>query len=288
MADDLRKWRFTDDRGREASGSGAPRVVAYVRAAAALAEYGLHPVAVYGSGHDDPAAPDPAKSGGLDLTAVPYLGRGADLEEARLRESGADLVVDVTYDGKAAYAVAEPAADAAGVPVAALGVGGEADLGAIVGRFAALAAALGAGTHPGRGELAAAEEELRSTVARGRAPRALALSPAGPDQVHIARPATWPELRRLTELGLPLADPGPGAGVNWRTVGWDALRDIAAGNALLLTDTRANATPRAELAALPTWRHLTATATALPWNPELPPAPGAVAAFLRTVAAAAA
>lgn len=68
-------WEFTDDRGSTSSGPDAPpRVVAYVRAGAALWEYGVRPVAVYGSGHDSGADADPAKLGGLDPRQVAYLG----------------------------------------------------------------------------------------------------------------------------------------------------------------------------------------------------------------------
>jgi iron complex transport system substrate-binding protein len=155
-----------------------------------------------------------------------------------------------------------------------------------MGRFTVLAAALGAGPHPGSAELVLAEEELRAAVAGGGAPRAVALSPAGPEQVHLARPATWPELRRLAELGLPMPDPGPGPGVNWLTVDWEQAAEAAAGARLVLADCRANAVPVAELAEVPAWGRLTRAARVLPWNPELPPAPGAVAAFLRSVTAA--
>ncbi|WP_037908802.1 hypothetical protein [Actinacidiphila yeochonensis] len=279
-------WEFTDDRGRTLRGTGAPRVAAYLRAGAALREYGIRPVAVYGSGHDAADAPDPAKTGDLDLAEAVYLGGGAAVDAARLREVGADLVVDVTYDGKTSYALPEETARAAGVQLAALGVSGDSSLGEILGRFAALAGVLGAGPHPASGEQALAEEELRGAVAGGGAPRAVALSPAGPEQVHLARPGTWPELRRLAELGLPLPDPGPGPGVNWLTLDWDRAADAVAGARLVLADCRANAVPVAELADLPAWQRLTRDARVLPWNPELPPAPGASAAFIRSVTAA--
>jgi iron complex transport system substrate-binding protein len=112
----------------------------------------------------------------------------------------------------------------------------------------------------------------------------LALSPAGPAQVHLARPQAWPELRHLADLGVRTADPGPGPGVNWRTADWDEAEAAVGGSAVVLADTRANAVPLADLAGVPGWRRLTAGARVLPWNPELPPAPGAYAGFLRSVA----
>jgi iron complex transport system substrate-binding protein len=114
----------------------------------------------------------------------------------------------------------------------------------------------------------------------------VALSPAGPEQVHLARPATWPELRRLAELGLPLPDPGPGPGVNWLTLDWEHAAEAVRGARLVLADCRANAVPVAELSGVPGWREIGDGAQILAWNPELPPAPRAVAAFLRSVTAA--
>lgn len=278
-------WEFSDDRGHRVTRNRPPRrVVAYVRAGAALWEYGIRPVAVYGSGHDSGAGPDPAKAGALDPATVPYLGPGATVSEATLRALAPDLVVDVTYDGKGPYALAEPLAEAAGASVVALGVGGDADLARIMGRFGELAAALGADTGAAGRELAAAQEEFRTALGEAQAPTAVALSPAGPGQVHLARPGTWPELRHLASLGLPLTDPGDGPGVNWLTTDWEHALDVAAGARLVLTDTRTNATPVSALSGLPAWQRLTEGAAVLPWNPELPPSPAACARFLRTVA----
>lgn len=278
-------WQFTDDRGGTSSGPGAPpRVVAYVRAGAALWEYGVQPVAVYGSGHDSGAAADPAKLGGLDPRQVAYLGGGADVAEDALRALRPDVVVDVTYDGKAPYALAETVAEAAGVPLVALGVGGDASLRTILGRFADLAAAFGAEAGTAGGELAAAEEDLRTLAVGDGTARVIALSPAGPEQVHLARPDTWPELRHLADLGVRMADPGPGPGINWRSTDWDQALAAVGGAGVVLVDTRANAAPLSAFAGVPAWQRLALTAQVLPWNPELPPAPGAYATFLQAVA----
>ncbi len=216
-----RAWEFSDDRGHRATGPRVPRrVVAYVRAGAALWEYGIRPVAVYGSAHDNGVAPDPAKSGELDPDRVPYLGGGAAVAVETLRGLRPDVIVDVTYDGKGPYALPEPLAEAVGAPVVALGVGGDASLRQILRRFAELAASLGAGTEGAGRELAEAEQELRDAAAAGPGISGVALSAAGPDQVHLARPGTWPELHHLADLGLHLPDPGPGPGVNWLTTDW--------------------------------------------------------------------
>ncbi|MFJ4870439.1 ABC transporter substrate-binding protein [Streptomyces sp. NPDC088757] len=135
-------WGFTDDRGTRSGAARVPRrVVAYVRAGAALYDLGVTPVAVYGSGHDGDVY-DPAKAGVLEAVGVPYLGPGRSLDEAVLRELRPDVVVDVTYDGKSPYALDAALAERLGVPLIALSVGNELDLPAILDRFAALAADL--------------------------------------------------------------------------------------------------------------------------------------------------
>ncbi|WP_327162666.1 ABC transporter substrate-binding protein [Streptomyces zaomyceticus] len=273
-------WGFTDDRGAELGAARVPRrVIAYVRAGAALCDLGVTPVAVYGSGHDGEVL-DPAKEGGLRSAAVTYLGPGRVLDEGRLRELRPDVIVDVTYDGKSPYALDEAVAERLGVPLVALSVGNELSLPAILERFEGLAASLGASpaaetpAAASPGDLRAAEDALREAAARSGL-GVLALSGAGPDQVHLARPLAWPELARLAELGVRLVDPGPGPGANWLTADWGRAAELRPG--LVLFDSRAHATPPD--GALSGVR-LT------PWNPETPPSPAAYARFFRDLAEA--
>ncbi|MET9953623.1 ABC transporter substrate-binding protein [Streptomyces sp. NPDC006339] len=271
-------WGFTDDLGTALTAARRPeRVVAYVRAGAALLDLGVRPVAVYGSGHDGDLL-DPVKAGGLAAAGVPYLGPGKALDEARVRRLGeVDLIVDVTYDGKSPYAVDGALAERLGVPLAALSVGGELTLAAIVDRFGALAGALGAQAAPGgrsTGRLGDAEAAVRAAAERTGV-RVLALSGAGPEQVHLARPHAWPELARLAELGVRFVDPGPGPGASWLTTDWEHA--VGLGPDLVLFDSRVNAVPPH---AVPPG------ARPAPWNPETPPSPAACARFFQDLAAA--
>ncbi|MCT4356390.1 ABC transporter substrate-binding protein [Streptomyces sp. Je 1-79] len=293
---DLKAWGFTDDRGTALGAVRVPeRLVAYVRAGAALLDLGVTPVAVYGSGHDGEGL-DPVKAGELGAAGVPYLGPGRVLDEARLGSLRPDLIVDVTYDGKSAYALDGGVAERIGVPLAALSVGNELPLTAIIARFGELAAALGGagdavgeaaeeatggavGGVPGGaagGPVAPAEAALRAAAARVDV-GVLALSGAGPDQVHLARPHAWPELARLQELGVRMLEPGPGAGANWLTADWEHAARLNPG--LVLYDSRANAVGPG---AFPPVGH----ARVAPWNPETPPSPAAYARFFQDIAEA--
>ncbi|MFF2571515.1 ABC transporter substrate-binding protein [Streptomyces sp. NPDC058084] len=254
------------------------RVVAYVRAGAALLDLGIRPVAVYGSGHDGDLL-DPVKAGGLAAAGVPYLGPGRALDEARVREladlGGVDLVVDLTYDGKSPYALEEAAAERLGVPLVALSVGSELPLAAIVGRFVELAGALGAADGAAaRERTAGAEAALRAVAGRSEL-TVLALSGAGPEQVYLARPHAWPELARLAELGVRFVDPGPGPGASWLTTDWEYA--VGLGPDLVLFDSRANAVPP---------HRVPPGARLAPWNPETPPSPSAYARFFQDLTAA--
>ncbi|MFP3986655.1 ABC transporter substrate-binding protein [Streptomyces sp. E11-3] len=278
-------WEFTDDRGVTVRAGRRPeRVLAYVRAGAALSDLGVAPVAVYGSAHDGPAL-DQAKAGALRRTDITYLGPGAALDAAALRDVRPDLVLDVTYDGTRPYAVDEAAARAADIPVLALSVAGTEPLPAILRRFTELAAALGRVSEvpvDPDAQLSGAEQTVRAAAASGPPLRVLALSAAASGDVHLARPDAWPELRHLAGLGVRFVHPDPAGGVNWHTTTWEQVGGLGAD--LVLADCRGNAVQPPGLDAVAAWRTLTTEALVEPWNPELPCSPAACSAYFRAVA----
>ncbi|MGW7519890.1 ABC transporter substrate-binding protein [Streptomyces sp. NPDC054796] len=297
-------WHFLDDRGHRATAEHRPlRVVAYLQAAAALWDHGLSFVGVFGSQHDG-AVPDRAKSGNLPLDDVPYLGAGSALRTEDILAVRPELLVAVTYDGKRAYGL-DPAQ--AGelekhVPTVALGVGAGHSLTAVRERFAALARALGVGEGagaevPGAEALGAASRRLRAAADAASRTRVLALSPAGPDSVHLARPGAWADLFALAEHGVGMVEPPAGPGANWSTTGWEEAAALAPD--VVLSDVRGNAVapvaPASPVAPVSPaspertgqgagWQALAARAMFVPWNPELPCSPLAHARFFEHVA----
>ncbi|MFD7380127.1 substrate-binding domain-containing protein [Streptomyces anulatus] len=276
------EWRFSDDRGQQSTASRTPeRVLAYVQAGATLWDLGVRPVGIFGSDHDGPD-PDTAKTGTLPLGEVAYVGAGAALDVERLLGTGPDLVVAVSYGGGHVYGLtpetAKPLEER--VPVVVLDVSQARTFGEIGDRFAELARSLGVTARPGADrDLDAARERLRSVVAAtsGDAPRVLALSPAGRDQAHVARPGMWPELRVLTELGVQVVEPAEGPGANWSTQ--NRSDTFALRPEVILTDIRAHAAPLEELrgsGGAPT--------PVVPWNPEPLYGPRDHARFLGLVA----
>ena len=283
-------WTFRDDRGHGATASRPPRrIVAYVQAAAALHDLGLPVHGIFGSAHDKDGL-DPAKAGTLRDTGAEYLGSGAELSAATVLGAEPDLLVSVTYDGKQLYGLDPSVAEEveAEVPTVALGVGPGHRLSAVRGRFAELARSLGMesgendspSVAPAEAELARSTDRLREAAQQATGVRVMALSPAGADKAHVARPRAWPDLQELADAGVRLVDiPGPGP--NWTTVGWEEV--AAAGPDLVLADMRGNATPLTELTGVPDWQRVTATADVLPWNPELPCTAPAIGEFFDAV-----
>ncbi|MFJ9978633.1 ABC transporter substrate-binding protein [Streptomyces cyaneofuscatus] len=273
------EWRFSDDRGQLSTAPRRPeRVLAYVQAGATLWGLGIRPQAIFGSDHDGPD-PDRAKTGTLPLDEVAYVGAGSGLDVERLLSGRPDLVVAVSYGNGHVYGLAPETAKPLEerIPVVVIDVSQARTFEEIGDRFAELARSLGAEDRADAdADLDAARERLRTIAAAGT-PRVLALSPAGPDQAHVARPKMWPELRVLTELGVHLVEPAPGPGANWSTL--DRADTFALRPDVILTDIRAHAAPLDELRG-----DEYGAAPVVPWNPEPLYGPRDHARFLGLVA----
>ncbi|QNE78818.1 ABC transporter substrate-binding protein [Streptomyces finlayi] len=283
-------WRFSDDRGQVATAARSPvRMLAYIQAGATLWDHGIRPVGIFGSGHDGPA-PDRAKAGALPLDTLDYVGAGSGLDVETLLRGAPDLVVAVSYGGGQVYGLAPETAKQLEerVPVVVIDVSRARGFAGIGDRFAELARSLGAGPAPGAGsEVAAARERLRAVATAHDRPHALALSPAGREEVHLARPGMWPELRVLAELGVNMTEPAEGQGASWSTV--DRVHAAGLRPLLVLADVRGHATPLDVFAAPPggpagDGPPLWEGARAVPWNPEPLFSPQAHARFLTLVA----
>ncbi|MFI9626097.1 ABC transporter substrate-binding protein [Streptomyces sp. NPDC052042] len=279
-------WQFSDDRGQVAAAARRPaRVLAYVQAGATLWDHGIRPTAIFGSDHDDPAVPDTAKTGSLPTDTVAYAGAGSALDTDTLLGGGPDLVVAVTYGGGHVYALAPQTAKQVEeqVPVVVIDVSRARSFAQVAERFAQLARSLGA-EQPAMGtrDPETARDRLRTLCAGARRPRVLALSPAGQERTHLARPRMWPELRVLAELGVDPVEPADGPGASWATVDWAEAAALRPD--IVLADVRANATPLDDLRTNAEWAAIERTARVIPWNPEPVFGPQAHARFLGLVA----
>lgn len=278
-------WRFSDDRGQVSTAARRPvRILAYIQAGATLWDYGVRSEGIFGSGHDGPT-PDPAKAGALPLDSVDYVGAGGALDIETLLRGAPDLVVAVSYGGGQVYGLAPDTAKhlEEQIPVVVIDVGRARGFAEIGERFAELARSLGAGSAAAADrEVAAAAQRLREVAAARERPQVLALSPAGREEVHLARPGMWPELRVLAELGVNVIDPAGGPGASWSTV--DRVHAARLRPHLVLADVRAHATSFDAFTAAPDGPALWESARVVPWNPEPLCGPRAHARFLTLVA----
>lgn len=237
-------WSFTDDRGVTVTLPERPtRVIAQVNSAATLWDFGVRPVGVFGpqvltDGTKDPLA------GNIDLDAITSVGDGwEEINLERFLALDPDLIVSTTWDPSEGWlwglgddevnAQAEQIAPTIAISL----VGQSAE--EVIGRFADLAAALGADLDApeitaAREQFAAASDDLRQAIAEK--PALLVAFVAGsPETLYVEGARTGPDTRHFNDLGLQIkqaeADPWY-LELSWEQVG--QLADVD----LILNDAR--------------------------------------------------
>lgn len=252
-------WSFTDDTGRTVTLNARPeRVAADLNAAAALWDFGVHPVAVSGGpwnlGTDAAWGRVPRDT--PVLSTNPESG-APDLE--KLLAVAPDLFVTLTWgDPESPYSWSFPETETydlvnARSPVVAIAAGGNA--GHNVERFAELAALLGAS--PDAPEVAAAREayeqakaEFSAATAENSGVRVMFLY-ADAEGAMVANPEDWAELAFYQSLGLNIVDPDVPDGSYWEDLSAELAAKYPAD--LILQSTRAGLLTRDQLASHPTF-----------------------------------
>lgn len=209
-------WAFTDDRGVTLTSPAAPsRIVAQTTAAAALYDFGVQVVGIYGPSKNDDGAPS-FEAGNLDIDAIEVLGDyGTDsleIDIEKLVQLNPDLVVDMlVYEDTFWYLSgdARSRVEALKVPIAGISME-KVSLLTIIQRFEQLASALGADLNaPAVTEAKAthAESEAALTAAIASKPglSLLSISPTL-DAVYVCSPRYMPDLRYFADLGLDVVD----------------------------------------------------------------------------------
>jgi iron complex transport system substrate-binding protein len=225
-------WSFTDDKGVTVELAEAPvRIVADVNAAAALWDFGIRPVGIFGWNASDSGDLGPA-GGNIDPTAVEIGGNSTEpfqLEPVLAMQP--DLLVTLTWEPEnpteywsldAEESVLPLAQEIA--PIVAISAVGLAD--ANTGRMAELAAALGADLETP--ELVAASEEYDAALAQ--LPEVAAeqadltvmfayISRDG-EQWYIVDPAGWADVSLYESLGVNVIIPETSDGY-WQTLSFE-------------------------------------------------------------------
>ena len=222
-------WSFTDDKGNAIELAKQPvNVIADLIAAAALWDFGIRPVGVFGW---DVRADDTfnVAGGRVDASAVEIAGNETtpfDLERAAVLAP--DLIVTLTDgsgDPNLYWSIDPELVDRARrlAPIAAINSSRRLDL--VVARFAELAGALGADL--ASEELAtamtnadAAAAAFKTGVAASDGLSAMFIF-ATPDQLFIANPKVASDLIYFRELGLSIPDLDVEDTDYWETLSWE-------------------------------------------------------------------
>lgn len=274
-------FRFTDDRGETVALDGpAERVVAFIGSAAALADYGVECVGVFGPTRGADGRPDP-QAGEVDVDRVTVLGQEwgeFDLEEYALLEP--QLVVSNMFEPGTLWYVPEESAEeitglapSVGILVAPSDDHPDLTLTTPIERYAELAEALGAdlGAEPvtrARTRFEEAAESLRRAARDNPGIRVLACS-ADADLFYASNPGTAADLRYFQELGVDLVVPEELDDLGfYQSLSWENADAYPAD--VLLLDARSVAVQPEDLAGKPTWDRLPAVQAGqvVPWHSE--------------------
>lgn len=256
-------WSFTDDLGVTVTLDAAPTRIAGVSdAVLGLWNYGVKPVAVYGS---EPLADDVGFAD-RDLTDVASVGETyGEIDFEALAAAAPDLIIDLAYpaergatpsadDTRFGFGDATQQSSAEQIaPLLTIVVDGTVDT--VAERTAVLAAALGVEDDVLAGfrtEFDAASERLAAAASSGLS----ILFVAGyEDQLYVAHPQDDPTLAYYATLGFDMVDP-PGEDFYWALFSWETVDQLSAD--VLLTTPRAMSPE--ELLAQPTFAALPAAA----------------------------
>ena len=273
------EWSFTDDAGQTITREEMPqRIVAYTPLAAALWDFGIRPIGVYGATHKPDGTPE-IYTGNIDLESVTSLGQeyGA-LDIEGLVALQPDLLVnDMWADPPDVWGL-EPdiIAQVEGIaPIAQIKFV-DRPISDTIASVEALAGALGADLEAeevvaARAEFDAAVEDVRAAVAENPGLKVLFASGTVEESYWIANPSVNADLLFFKELGVDVVQPENPDGY-WEELSWEQAAKYDAD--LILLDARQYSATGEELkAAIPTFASLSAAKADQfgPWATEYVP-----------------
>lgn len=270
-------WEFTDDRGKKISLPERPkRIVAQAHSAAALWDFGVEPVGVFGPQKSPDGKPDP-QVGNVNLTKVTSV--GAEFGEFDLEKFAAlkpDLVVTIMYGPVLWYVPEESLAKIEKIaPVVGIRVDNKSADEAIQ-QFEKLAGSLGADLESEeiKQAKAAFEQASQKVKEAAEAKQGLDVEVAiGQEQgFWVGDPKWHGDLKYLSDLGLNIVAPGkPDPAFGFEQLSWEQAGKYPAD--LILEDARTlGLTPEQLAAKYPTWKQLPAVKAGQvgPWRAETP------------------
>ena len=274
-APDATRWAFVDDRKQTVRLSRRPtRIAAYTTAAAALHQWGVTPVGVFG---DDPQG-DPALArfpwDRSEIVGSVY----GEIDIARLLVLKTDLIVSQWYPPPVDAPLfgfkdrAQQKQIGAQVPI--VGLNGRAIATKQIDRFGDLARALG--SDPAAAAIVGARDAFLKAAGRlsgiARRKSGLRIIAVSGDQstMYVAKPVDFGDLAFYRQRGLPIAS-AQTSQAYWDRFSWDRAAKYPADG--ILYDARSLFLPLREAKAIPPFAALPAVRAGqiAPWQVNPPP-----------------
>ncbi|GAA3556695.1 ABC transporter substrate-binding protein [Nonomuraea rosea] len=268
-------WTWTDDRGKSLSLPQRPqRVVAQSAAAAALWDFGVRPVAVFGPHKLKNGGRDP-EVGEVDISKVESIGNvWGEFNVEKYASLQPDLLVAGMYQKNTLWYV--PPESVAAVdqiaPSAGVQLSGK-PLVEIIERYGALAAALGADLKAApvagaKSRFDAASAALK-TLAAAKPDLKVMIVTGTPESLYVAYLPDHPDIKYWGELGLNIVyppKPTQSEGGFWEVLSWENADKYQAD--VILVDARSQSMKIEEMAKKPTWAKLPAVKAGqlYPWH----------------------
>ncbi|MEV1169713.1 ABC transporter substrate-binding protein [Nonomuraea sp. NPDC049784] len=279
-------WTFTDDRGKKVDQPKPPsKIVAQVGAAAALWDFGVRPIAVFGPHKLKDGTKDP-QVGNVDLTKVEGLGNVWDeFNVEKYISLQPDLLVSSMYIKGTLWYVPDKSKDTIEqvAPTAGIMLTGRSAT-QVIGKYEELAKSLGAsmqGVPEARARMEAATKEL----AQFKNLKILMMS-GGADAMWVVNPPEYPDIVHLTAAGLDVVKPSKvDEGGFFQTLSWENADEYDAD--VILYDTRTQSLKPEEMMKKPTFAKLPAVEAGqlYPWRAEVPFSYQGYATFLEELVA---
>ncbi|MEV7090103.1 ABC transporter substrate-binding protein [Streptomyces sp. NPDC093085] len=269
-------WSFRDDREKTVTAPGVPeRIVAYIGSAAALHDFGVESVGVFGPTKLKDGSPD-IQAGTLDVGKVTVIGNAwGEFNVEKYAALRPDLLVSNMNLPPALWYVPDDRKKKIEALAPTVGIlSAKTPLLDAIGRYAALAASLGADpaartVTEAKTRFEAASERLRKAAKAKKGLRVLAVA-ASQDLCHVGIPDSFVDLRYYADLGVGLTVPAkPNADGFFEELSWENVGTYPAD--VIMVDRRTNNLQPAELARTrPTWRELPAVKAGqvVPWINE--------------------
>ncbi|MGK3201869.1 ABC transporter substrate-binding protein [Amycolatopsis sp. MEPSY49] len=256
-------WEFTDDRGQKTSRDQRPtRVVAYVSSAAALWDYGVRPVGVFGPQKTADGGKE-IQAGNIDLNAVTSIGNAwDDFSMEKFAATKPDLVITGLTGAKPTdlWVLKDDLGPKVQqvAPIVAMSEY-KVTLPKVIERYEQLAVALGGDANSdvikkGKDDFQKASDDLKAAIKAKPGLKVLVVS-SDKDNLYVCKPEFFADLAYYRDLGLDIVN-GGGSDDYFETLSWEQAGKYPAD--LILTDSRTYALSRQQLAAIPTWAQLPA------------------------------